>query len=310
MGGLGVFALGSLASAFSPGLPWLIGARLVCGAGSGVVSLAITGYVSVAVAYERRGRAMGIVQTGYLVALLAGVPAGALVAERFGVRSLFMGLAVAAGLFLLGLSRLESHPGADRSASHRDLLPLLKQSAARLGLVLALFTALGVTAAITYLGAWLVATFGLRTFEVGKVFLAAGIAPLVAGPLAGYLSDRIGKRRLAAVAGLGLAASFVALPLLESSLPAVMGVFFAAVFCESARRGPLQAFYTGLVPLERVGAFTSLKNASAQVGSAVGTALGAVLLPQANGFVWICAVSALATVISSLLLWAGPEPLR
>lgn len=306
--GVAIFALGSVASALAHSLTTLAIARFVCGAGSGIVSLAIVAYVSVAVPYSTRGRAMGIVQAGYLVALLAGVPLGALVAEKLGARTLFLGLSALSALLFVALLGLDAHPGRSKGSPWRDLGALLSDGPPRIGLAIAFFTALGVAAPITFLGAWLVKRFGLTTSEVGVRFALAGIAALVAAPLSGSISDRVGKRPVAAIAGVGLAACLAALPLLDSSQALVVAAFFGAIFFESARRGPLQALYTALVPLERVGAFTAFKNAAALIGQASGALYGAIVFERSNGFAFLCLASAGATVASVLLLALARRP--
>ncbi|MFJ8794479.1 MFS transporter [Streptomyces sp. NPDC102462] len=109
--GTAVFTAGSVACAAAPGAGWLIAARLVQGAGSGLVAPQVLSLIRTGVAPERRPRALALYGATMGVASLAGPLIG--------------GLLIGADLFGLGWRAvfLVPVPVALASLAGADLLP-------------------------------------------------------------------------------------------------------------------------------------------------------------------------------------------
>ncbi|MHB8586192.1 MAG: MFS transporter [Thermoplasmatota archaeon] len=102
LGGVALFALGSLGAALAPSIEWLIAARML--EGTGAVSSAAMALLADVVPTERRSTAMTLVGLPVAVALMGGLVIGPLVAARIGVAGIFgltAVLAIAAELILL-----------------------------------------------------------------------------------------------------------------------------------------------------------------------------------------------------------------
>ncbi|WP_272481777.1 MFS transporter [Rhodothermus marinus] len=80
------------------------------------------------------------------------------------------------------------------------------------------------------------------------LFLIGGLANVVAGPLAGRLSDRIGRKPLIVGATLGLAVLMAGAPLLMQSDLTIYTLFALAMALVGMRMSPLQSLLTALVP--------------------------------------------------------------
>jgi hypothetical protein len=105
----------------------------------------------------------------------------------------------------------------------------------------------------TYLGAWLADTFNASAGDVGGIYAVAGAGAVVGGFAGGALSDRVGKRRVAATSSLWLALFVLLLPTFDWG-----GKLWAATcvtaFLAALRVAPLQALVTEVVePAERGG---------------------------------------------------------
>lgn len=130
VGGLAVFAVGSLVAAFSDTIYGVIAGRLLQGAGA--ISATLTALVADATRAEVRTRSMAFVGIGIGASFLVAMIVGPLIAASFGVRSLFVfGVLVAAlaALLLLMLpDDIEKPKAADRwnfrAALRADLLRL------------------------------------------------------------------------------------------------------------------------------------------------------------------------------------------
>ncbi|MBF8185559.1 MFS transporter [Nonomuraea sp. K274] len=111
-----VFAVGSVACAAAPDATWLIAARLVQGAGSGLVAPQVLSIIQVAVPAERRARAMGLYGATMGVASLSGPLVGGLLvgADLFGLgwRPVFLVTVPVALVSLAGAAVLPRARGA------------------------------------------------------------------------------------------------------------------------------------------------------------------------------------------------------
>jgi EmrB/QacA subfamily drug resistance transporter len=118
--GIAVFTLGSLLAALSMNGAWLIGSRIVQGAGSALMFATAAAIVTAVFPPNERGRALGINVMAVYLGLSLGPPLGGFLVDSLGWRSIFLinlpiGLiAILWGLVLLPKSeRLENAPRVD-----------------------------------------------------------------------------------------------------------------------------------------------------------------------------------------------------
>ena len=101
LGGLAIFAAGSILAATSDSIYGVIAGRLLQGAGA--ISATLTALIADATREEVRTKSMAIFGVGIGVSFMVAMVAGPLIAAKFGVQSLFWiaaALAVVAGLML------------------------------------------------------------------------------------------------------------------------------------------------------------------------------------------------------------------
>ncbi|AQA15918.1 MFS transporter [Streptomyces malaysiensis subsp. malaysiensis] len=115
--GTAVFTVGSLTCAAAPGAGWLVAARLVQGAGSGLVAPQVLSLIRTGISPERRPRALALYGATMGVASLAGPLVGGLLlgADLFGLgwRAVFLVTVPVAILSLAGAALLPRTRGAD-----------------------------------------------------------------------------------------------------------------------------------------------------------------------------------------------------
>ncbi|MER5516617.1 MFS transporter [Streptomyces sp. NPDC002763] len=115
--GTAVFTAGSVACAAAPGVGWLIAARLVQGAGSGLVAPQVLSLIRTGVCPERRPRALALYGATMGVASLAGPLLGGLLvgADLFGLgwRAVFLVTVPVALVSLAGAALLPPPRGTD-----------------------------------------------------------------------------------------------------------------------------------------------------------------------------------------------------
>lgn len=328
----------------------LVAFRAVTGAAAGVLSLNITACIGDHFPYRRRGAAMGLVMSGYFSAMILGVPAGAFVAEAWSWRWAF-GAFAGAGLLLwapalaflpsrdpaaslvgtVGMggtdgavhavnstrtARTISAAPAIQSVSLANLAKSYGRFLTRTGPLAVIAASFLVSAStvgfITYVGTWLRDAYGLSTDWIGMVFLFSGLGALLGSPLAGYLSDRAGKRGVVVVSGLAMAGLLAAIPWITGLLQVVFAGFILTGIAGAFRHAPLQALVTAMASDEERGTLIALKNTVAEFGIAGGTALCGVLY-VAYGYPSVgtaCGVMAAAASLV-ILIWVrepgGPD---
>lgn len=139
---------------------------------------------------------------------------------------------------------------------------------------------------------FLVGTLGASTAVVGLIEGVGEATAAVTKVFSGWISDRLGRRKLLAVIGYGLAAlSKPAFPL-AGSVGAVLAARFADRVGKGVRGAPRDALVADVTPPEIRGAAFGLRQALDTVGAVVGP-LAAILL-----------MAALADRIRLVLWWA------
>ncbi len=118
--GIAVFTVGSLLAALSMNGAWLIGSRIVQGAGSALMFATAAAIVTAVFPPNERGRALGINVMAVYMGLSLGPPLGGFLVDSLGWRSIFLiNLPIGLVAFLWGLlllpksERLEDAPRVD-----------------------------------------------------------------------------------------------------------------------------------------------------------------------------------------------------
>ena len=279
LGGLTLYALGSIGFLLPVGPAADIGLRALQGAGAGAAEVASLAMISGAVALERRGRAFGSVYGGQL----AGMAIGPLVGSLIGVGSMSV-IFVAAGAMSMAacipvlrgsaLTRHGAAPGLPRGQLGRPAL-----NRALLGALLTA-AALGLTIGV-YESCWtlLLTARGAEQWQIGLSWTLFAVPFVAMSRPAGWLADHM-DRRVLVVCALVSSITFCALyPFLHSLvwLLALGGVeaIGLAVALPSAQSLLTQS--SAPAELGRVqGLFSTSETAAIAVSAAAGGALFAV----------------------------------
>jgi predicted MFS family arabinose efflux permease len=300
-----VLGLAGALVAVSPGFVGFALARVIAGAGAGMVSALAVAAIADAVPYQRRGRAMGWVATAYFAAPILGVPLAAWVADGWGWRTNYVSFAFLGCLSALAVYAWFGESAfLAREASKRSYVSFLSVRSTAFGAISAFFVTGGLTGFLLFLGAFLREQVGLTLTGVGHVFLLCGVASLAGALGAGRLSDRLGKLPVALGGSIALAAFFVLVPRASGvTLYAVLGLVGLAA---AARVAPLQSVVTELVSSESRGAYVAFRNMLSQLGSATAALLAAALYDR--GFEYVCWLTAAFSIAAFALLLGIEEP--
>lgn len=286
------FAAANLMTAASPGLLWLIAARIVAGAMTAGVSPSIYALVGESAPPARRASWMAMAVSGLLCSLSFGAPLGALIGAAFGWDKVFELLA---GLSLLLVFVNRRIWPSDVEAAPTGVGPIAGAAgtmAPRLLLTVVWATAL--YGMYTYLGAWLT-RLGFSTEEIAQVIACYGIGAIVGTLGGGRIADRIGTKAATGASLAGLFAAFMLLPLtLRPGL--LIGLGFGAasavaqVFFPAQQAGLVSDFPT------RRATVLAWNNSSLFLGIALGSLVGGQIIAHGSFEAGLFTCAAIALV--------------
>jgi len=308
--GLLIVAVSTAACAFAQTYSQLLLFRSVGGLGSAMFTVSSLGLMIRISPPHARGRVAGLFSSGFLIGSVAGPVLGSVTAG-FGLAAPFViygtALLVAAAVIFFSL-RNSAVAARDESADPAvSLREVLRHRAYRA----ALFS--------NFATGW--AAFGLRIalvplFVVEALGRGAGVAGLALATFAignvsvvipsGYLSDRVGRRKLL-ILGLTVSAASTILVGLTSSLP----IFLAAAYVTGAATGifiaPQQAAVADIIGSNaRGGTAVATFQMMADVGSIVGS-LVVGQVAEHTSFGWAFVVSGGVLLVAALGWTFAPE---
>lgn len=283
LAGLGLFVLGSAASALTTTHTALLAARVAAGLGAALFTPVASAAAVGLSAPADRAKALGIVFGGLTLAQVAGVPLGSYLGYTFGWRTAFW-VVVALGIAAIPLILLTVRRGiAVPPASLSTLLEVLTNG--RLMVAVA-FTALFMGAAYvvyTFIGPMMEARFALGAEGVTLFLLLFGVGAVVGNAIGAWLTTRIGSDHALRL----LAASQIAIMPALTLLPAGMSVALALTLVWSLAAWsfmvPQQARLVGLAPHYQ-GLLLALNASAIYVGVSIGSSLGSFTLEHVSSY--------------------------
>ena len=252
--------------------------RLLAGVGGGMLSGGSIAYVGDYFPYERRGWANGWIMSGTAFGQVAGVPLGKVLAAAFGYRWPFLAFALTMGGAALLIWRFVPQPDVDLDASpltlrrvvtkYREVMSGSDVLAAS-GAYFLMFAGFGLFA--SFLPSWLESHIGLSGYEVALLFGIGGVANVLAAPVAGRVSDEVGRKGLIVGATLALGGIVAIVPVAIVGFVSAATLFFLAMTTIGIRISPLQSLLTALVPARQRGLLMGLAMSIGQAGFGLGS---------------------------------------
>lgn len=173
--------------------------------------VAMNSWIGDHVPYERRGRAMGLVELSWAASALVGLPTLGFLIDRVGWNAASALLAILGLPLAVAIARSEGRepPSLHRQEVHRR--PHLNAGTVATVAAFCLMTTSSQLLIIGH-GLWLEDTYGLNAASVGIAVIAIGVVEAVGSSTSSGLTDRMGKRWAIALGALimGVAASALA----------------------------------------------------------------------------------------------------
>ncbi|MHC4055219.1 MFS transporter [Bradyrhizobium sp. 25ACV] len=294
-----LFALGNVLAAVAPTYGTLMLARVVLAASAGVFMPAALNAAGRLVAPEMRGRALALVNCGGAIALMVGVPLGALIGEMAGWRFSFVLVAVLSGAAsLVLLSRLPELT-FEPAGTLGERIGAARRPEISASLLTTLFWAMGINALYTFIAVYLKQVAEIVGAQLGLVLFGIGLASSIGAYLGGAATDRWGARRVRAAAIAAMAFLYITMALLGTmglqgpvcavALPALMMICAGIAWMFYAAQ---QVRLLQLVPPASGALVLSLNASSMYLGFAGGAVAGAAMLLSGDviSLAWISAL--------------------
>jgi predicted MFS family arabinose efflux permease len=286
-GFLGGTLLCGLASSYRT----LLLGRLITGLFAGVVGSVSFAIITDVFPLEMRGRVMGVIQTAFAASSVLGIPIGLLLSTRWRWNAPFL-LIVAVGVPVGWLIQARMRPVDGHLKLHPDRSPLhhLIQTVSNKfylqGFATTTLLSVGGFMLMPFMSAFIVHNVGVPVVRLPLIYVLVGLFSVVAGPLIGRASDRLGKFN---VFSFGCAVTIVMVvifthlaitPLwvLVSVLVILQIGIFSRMISASALMSALPA------PADR-GAYMSISSSLQQVAGGMAAILsGSIVIEGGDGF--------------------------
>jgi predicted MFS family arabinose efflux permease len=251
---------------------------LISGGATVVIDSSIHAYLGDRIPYEQRGRASAIVELGWSLSLVIGIPLVGWSMERSGWNMPFIWLGLGgsvAGAFI-GFFVPRLAPSAGSMAELKSGLRQILQLTPIIGLLLAVLIVVANQVISIVFGVWMEATFGLKLEQLGVASSVIGMAGVTGVVCSLWLTDRLGKI-LAIGIGLGVNSLIcLTLPLVGGRLWAALVVLFILFLSFEFTLTSLLPLMTALATQAR-GAFMAATLAAFSLGDSIGALIGPVL---------------------------------
>ena len=293
----------------------LFSMRLLAGVGGGMLTSGSVAYVGDYFPYEQHGWANGWVMSGTAFGQVAGIPIGKVLATGFGYRWPFLMFALPMALSAVLIWQYVPQPDADLDEKRLTPSRLVEkyQTVLRgtdavnaVASYFLMFAGFGLFT--SFLPSWLESTVGVSGYEIALLFAIGGTANILASPLGGQISDRIGRKPIVVWASLALGLLMAVAPLYITGFMIAAVLFFLAMALIGIRVSPLQSLITALVPDRQRGLLMGLAASVGQAGFGIGS-FAASATYGAYGYLSNAAGGALAMIaMAGLVYWGLPEP--
>jgi DHA1 family inner membrane transport protein len=299
---LAAFTFGNAITALVPGFGLVLGARVIAAAGAGLFTANANATAALLAGSQNRGKAIALVLLGLTSSLVFGAPLGAAIGNAVGWRMTIwivtaLGLC-AGGVVFLRLPNVREGGG---SALAERLTPL-RNRAILYYLLRALVVFTGIYIPYTYISVVYSPVTRAAPQWLSLFLFAFGVAGTVGNLLAGRLADRFGPLPVMIVSTVGLVATFLLVPFLNSAvLSAAILAGLSGLF-SFALNAPQQHFLISHAHGQNTSLVMSLYQSTLYAAVSLSGALGAFAI-KANLGHYLTLLSVAPLCIFILMTW-------
>ena len=306
------FVIGTLACGFASSYSILLASRIVAGLFGGIIGAQVLSIIADTFEYERRGRAMGAVMGGFAAASILGVPISLYLTNMFKhdwhVPFLMIGSLgiIFIPLIIRFIPAMNGHikNKESRISPFAALITVCKVPAQRNALVFSGLLMMGHFLIIPFINPYLEFNKGFSKDLTPMIYLAGGIASLLAAIYLGRVADKKGKLNVFSLSvffSLFMVLIITRMPNVSFSL---VLMFFAIWFIVATGRiVTAQAMISEVVTPVQRGSFMSINGSIQQLGSGLAALFaGIIVSTEKSGKIinynWVGYLSILVLLLS------------
>ena len=282
------FIAGTFLCGIAPDYNFLLMARIVTGIFGGVIGAVSFAIITDLFKLEVRGRVMGVVQMAFAASQVMGLPVGLYLANKWGWHSPFImivGLSVIVGIaIIVYMKPINEHL---KIQSDRNALQHLGKTISNLTYLKAfaatILLATGGFMLMPFGSAFSINNLGITMEQLPLLYMITGIFSMGIGPLAGKLSDKIGKYKMfviGSVISMVMVLIYCNLDVTPLWIVIVINVImFAGIM---ARIIPSSALMTAIPDPQDRGAFMGINSSIQQISGGVAAAVAGMIVVQTS----------------------------
>ncbi len=280
------FVLGTFLCGIAPDYNFLLMARIVTGIFGGVIGSVSFAIITDLFKLEVRGRVMGFTQMAFAASQVLGLPVGLYLANKWGWHSPFLMIVVVSVLvgiaIVIYMKPINAHL---KIKSERSPLQHFAKVISR-PLYIKAFAATVLLATGGFMlmpfgSAFSINNLGITMEQLPLLYMITGIFSIAIGPLAGRLSDKIGKFKMfviGSVVSMVMVVIYCNLSITPLWVVIVINVIlFAGIM---ARIIPSSALLTAIPDPQDRGAFNGINSSIQQISGGVAAAVAGLIVVQ------------------------------
>jgi len=282
------FILGTLFCGVAQGYHFLLIARIVTGIFGGVMSSISYAIITDLFPLEKRGRVMGFVQMAFAVSQVMGIPVGLYLANLWDWHAPFLlivGVSIFVGLAILFVMKpINEHLSIQYKANpFKHMVGIFRNRNYLKGFMVTTLLATGGFMLMPFGAAFSVNNLGITLEQLPLVYMVTGIFSIFMGPIAGKLSDQVGKYKIFTIGSLiAITAIVIYCNLGVSPLWLVILLSVIMFMGITARMVSSQALITAIPAPKDRGAFMSINSSVMQVSGGIAAWVAGLIVVQTD----------------------------
>lgn len=278
--------IGTFACGIAPSYGTLMAARIVAGLFGGLIAAQGLSIVGDTFPYEKRGRAMGLLMSGFVLASILGVPSALYIATKTTWQVPFICIA-SLGVLVISVSYfiIPNLKGHIKSKADRNIFAVYqgvwKDRNQQYALLMMLTLIFAHFATIPFIAPFLTKNTGFLQSDLPLMYFFGGMFSLVSTPLIGKLADTFGKHKvLTVLILLSSVPVFLLTHLTRVPLYHVLVITSLFFIIAGGRMIPAQALATSVVPPQMRGGFMNLNSSLQQLSLGLAAFIGGLIISK------------------------------
>ncbi len=280
------FILGTVLCAIAPSYHLLLGARIVTGIFGGVIGSVSFAIITDLFKMEVRGRVMGFVQMSFAASQILGLPIGLLLANHFNWHAPFWmiaGFGTIMGIVMfIKLNPVDAHLHlkVEKNAFNHLIGTITRGDYAKAFFATTLL-ATGGFMMMPFGSAYSIHNLGVSMSQLPIIYLVTGVCSIIAGPLVGKLSDKIGKFNMFCI-GTALSIMMVLIYTHLGVTPLWVIILISVIMFVgiSSRMIASSALLTAVPDAKDRGAFMSVNASTQQISGGIASIIAGLIIVQ------------------------------